>query len=71
MLGLVFLGLVLLVLAIVYFITPANFLPGFLPGYDGGSVKVHFKHGIGALLLAVASFVLVWFKSKGKSPAQE
>jgi hypothetical protein len=56
-------GIVLLVLAVVYWIEPAGSLPAFLPGYEEGSTKVHFKHGIGALILALALFAFAWFQS--------
>lgn len=57
------LGIVFLGLALIYFITPANSLPSFLPGYDPTLTKVHFKHGVGSLLLALAIFAFAWFNS--------
>ncbi len=67
----VILGIILLIAAVVYFITPANALPGFMPGYDATLTKTHFKHGIGALFLSLALFAYVWFKSKGSPPKVE
>ena len=56
------LGVVLLVIAAVYFVIPADQLPSFLPGHETGVTRVHTKHGIVA---AVAGLVLlaagVWF----------
>jgi hypothetical protein len=51
------LGIVLLVVAAVYFVMPADQLPGFLPGHEAGVAKIHAKHGIvggvaGLVLLA-------------------
>jgi hypothetical protein len=51
------LGVVLLVIAAVYFLVPADQLPGFFPGYEAGATRVHLKHGIvsgvvGLVLLA-------------------
>jgi hypothetical protein len=51
------LGVVLLVIAAVYFLVPADQLPGFLPGHDAGVTRVRMKHGIasgvvGVILLA-------------------
>jgi hypothetical protein len=51
------LGVVLLVVAAVYFLVPADQLPGFFPGHQAGVTRVHYKHGIvsgvaGVLLLA-------------------
>ena len=55
---LTFLGVVLLVVAAVYFLVPADQLPGFFPGHQAGVTRVHYKHGIvsgvaGVVLLAV------------------
>lgn len=55
------LGVVLLVVAAVYFLIPADQLPSFFPGYEAGVAHVHTKHGIvsgvAGLLLIVAG---VW-----------
>ena len=58
------LGVVFLALAAVYFLTPAGSLPSFLPGFEAGVGKPHFKHGLGSLVLAVALFAFAWFQSK-------
>ena len=50
------LGVVLLVVAAVYFLLPADQLPGFLPGHEAGVARMHFKHGIVA---GVAGIVLL------------
>ena len=50
------LGVVLLVVAAVYFMMPADQLPGFFPGYEAGVTHVHTKHGIVA---GVAGLVLL------------
>jgi uncharacterized membrane-anchored protein YitT (DUF2179 family) len=51
------LGAVLLVIAAVYFLLPADQLPGFFPGHEAGVTRMHYKHGIvsgvvGIVLLA-------------------
>jgi hypothetical protein len=56
------LGVVLLVVAAVYFMMPADQLPGFFPGHAAGDARVHTKHGIvaavaGVVLLAAGVFV--------------
>jgi hypothetical protein len=66
----VLLGVVFLVLAFIYWLTPANALPTYLPGYDASLATVHVKHGVAAFLLALASFVFAWFKSGKKSAGQ-
>jgi len=50
------LGVVLLVVAAVYFLLPADLLPGFFPGHEDGVARMHYKHGIVA---AVAGIVLL------------
>ncbi|MGB8401157.1 hypothetical protein [Bradyrhizobium sp.] len=50
------LGVVLLVVAAVYFLVPADQLPGFMPGHEAGVTRVHTRHGIAA---AVAGLVLM------------
>jgi hypothetical protein len=51
------LGLVFVVLAVVYWLTPAGSLPAFLPGFEAGSDQIHLKHGLGALIVAIILFV--------------
>ena len=53
------LGVVLLVIAAVYFLLPADQLPGFFPGHEAGVTRMHYKHGIvsgvvGIVLLAAS-----------------
>jgi hypothetical protein len=50
------LGIVLLIVAAVYFVMPADQLPGFFPGHEAGVAKIHAKHGIVA---GVAGLVLL------------
>jgi hypothetical protein len=56
-------GVVLLGLAVFYWVEPADSLPSFFPGHQAGSDHVHFKHGLACLLLGLACFVFVWFRS--------
>ena len=56
-------GIVLIVIAIVYFAEPAKSLPGFFPGHQAGSSHHHVKHGIAALLLGLGAFVVAWFQT--------
>lgn len=59
-------GILFLVAAGVYFMTPAHALPSFFPGHDMTSTK-HIKHGIGAVGIALACFAFAWFKTGKKS----
>ncbi len=61
--GSVIIGLLLVALACFYWATPAGLLPSALPGYEAGSSAIHFKHGLGAAILAVALFVFAWFRT--------
>ncbi|SIO53313.1 hypothetical protein SAMN05443247_07484 [Bradyrhizobium erythrophlei] len=59
------LGVVLLVVAAVYFVLPADQLPSFFPGHEAGVTRMHTKHGIvagiaGLVLLAAG----VWMGRK-------
>jgi hypothetical protein len=65
----VVLGVILVVVAIVYWAEPAKSLPGFFPGHQAGSNHHHVKHGIAAFLVGVASFVYAWFKTGPKRPS--
>ena len=60
-------GVVLIIIAIVYFAQPAKSLPGFFPGHEAGSSHHHVKHGIAALLLGLGAFVLAWFQTGPRS----
>lgn len=66
---LVVLGLLLIVAAVVYFVQPANGLPGFFPGYDSGLARHHTTHGIVALLLGLVCLGGGWMLT-GRRPDQ-
>jgi len=59
----VLLGLVLIVIAIIYWTNTAGDLPSFFPGHKAGSSTHHVKHGIAAFLLGVACLVFAWFQT--------
>ena len=52
----VLLACVLLAVAGVYFLMPADQLPGFFPGHEDGVTRLHVKHGI---VSGVAGLVLI------------
>jgi uncharacterized membrane-anchored protein YitT (DUF2179 family) len=64
-------GIVLIVIAIVYWAEPAHSLPGFFPGHEAGSNHHHAKHGIAAFLLGIACFVFAWFRSGPRRTASD
>jgi hypothetical protein len=65
---------VFLAIAVVYFTKSAENLPSFFPGHASGVTTVHFKHGIGALVLAFGALAVGWFasgpKPQGTSPQE-
>jgi len=63
------LGVVLVVVAIVYFAEPASSLSSFFPGHQAGSSHHHGKHGIAALGVAAAAFAFAWFATGPRQPA--
>jgi len=58
-------GVVLLVVAAVYFAEPAGSLPSFFPGHLAGSTHHHTTHGIVALIVGLIGIVGAWM-SGGK-----
>jgi hypothetical protein len=56
-------GILLIAIAIVYWVEPAKSLPSFFPGHQSGSTHHHTKHGIAAFLLGIACLVFAWFQS--------
>lgn len=65
------LGVVLVVVAIVYFVTPEHSLPSFFPGHtSASSVEAdhhHTKHGIAAIVVALVCFAFAWFQTGPKT----
>ena len=58
------LGLALLAVAAVYFLVPAGSLPGFFPGFEAGSDRIHVKHGLASLAAAAVVFAIAWFRGR-------
>ena len=56
-------GIVLIVLAGVYWAEPAKSLPSWLPGHEAGSGHHHIKHGIASFLVGLACLVYAWFQT--------
>jgi hypothetical protein len=64
-------GVICLILAYIYWTTPASGLPAFFPGYDPTMAGIHFKHGLAALILAILLFIYAWFATGKKNRAQK
>jgi Na+/H+ antiporter NhaD/arsenite permease-like protein len=71
----VILGIVLIVVAVIYFVEPEHSLPSFFPGHGSASSAEanhhHTKHGIAALVVALACFVFAWFQTGPKAGRAE
>ena len=67
LIGSIIAALLLIVLAVIYWITPAYSLPSFIPGFDPAISAHHIKHGIGAFILGLGVLAFGWFQSGKKS----
>lgn len=64
------LGVVLIVIAVVYFTENAHQLPSFFPGHEAGPAGVHHhhtKHAILALVLGVIALIGAWMTAGRKA----
>jgi len=66
----VVLGIVLIVIAVIYWVEPADSLPSFFPGHEAGSDHHHVKHGIAAFLVGLACLAFAWFNTGPKKRAE-
>lgn len=60
------LGIVLIVVAAIYFMVPADSLPGFFPGHEAGLMRPRIKHGVASGALGVILVVVGWVLSRSK-----
>jgi Na+/H+ antiporter NhaD/arsenite permease-like protein len=69
----VIVGVLLIVVAVIYFVTPEKSLPSFFPGHASAAsaeaTHHHSKHGIAALIVALACFAFAWFQTGPKARA--
>jgi Na+/H+ antiporter NhaD/arsenite permease-like protein len=67
----VVLGVVLIVVAVIYFVQPEHSLPSFFPGHSSATSAEashhHTKHGIAAIVVALACFAFAWFATGPKA----
>ena len=59
-------GILLIMVAAIYWAEPAKSLPSFFPGHEAGSSHHHVKHGIAAFLVGLACLVFAWFNTGGQ-----
>jgi len=58
------LGLVLIAIAVTYFMMPADQLPAFFPGHEAGVTRIHMKHGIVSGVAGVVLLAIGWFMGR-------
>ena len=67
----VILGVILVLVSVIYFVDPAHSLPSFFPGHVSATSAEanhhHTKHGIAALVVALALLAFAWFQSGPKA----
>ena len=54
------LGALLIVIAAIYLMVPADSLPSFMPGHEAGLMRPRMKHGLAAGALGIILFVVGW-----------
>jgi drug/metabolite transporter (DMT)-like permease len=68
-------GVILIVVAILYFAEPAKSLPSFIPGHIKGSTGHHPLKATGSLVVGIVFAVGAWFalayKPKPQAAAQD
>jgi hypothetical protein len=60
------LGIVLIVVAAIYFLMPADSLPSFFPGSEAGLMRPRIKHGVASGALGVILVVVGWVLSRSR-----
>jgi hypothetical protein len=58
------LGVILIVVAIVYFSLPADSLPSFFPGHEAGVARMHYKHGVVSGVAGVILLAMGWWMGR-------
>jgi hypothetical protein len=63
----IILGVIFAVIAVIYWVVPANSLPGFFPGFEADAARVHVKHGLVSAVIAVALFAFAWYSGRSRA----
>jgi hypothetical protein len=58
------LGLVLIAVAAMYFLMPADALPSFFPGHEAGLPRIRVKHGVVAAVAGVVALGAGWWMGR-------
>jgi hypothetical protein len=59
-------AVVLIAIAVIYFVEPAHKLPSFFPGHTRHGTRARFKHGVAAAVVAALVLVAAWFSTARK-----
>jgi hypothetical protein len=59
-------GLLLVILALMYWLIPGRSLPAFIPGYGANLTVTHFKRGVASFILGLCAFAFGWYKLRKK-----
>ena len=57
-------GGILIVVAAVYFLMPADTLPSFFPGHETGLARIRVKHGLLSGGLGIVLLIISWFAGR-------
>ena len=55
------LGALLIVIAAIYLLVPADSLPAFFPGHEAGLSRIRLKHGLAAGAVGIILLAVGWF----------
>jgi hypothetical protein len=55
------LGALLIVVAAIYLVVPADSLPAFFPGHEAGLTRIRLKHGLAAGAVGIILLAVGWF----------
>ena len=55
------LGALLIVVAAIYLLVPADSLPAFFPGHEAGLTRIRIKHGLAAGAVGIVLLAVGWF----------
>jgi hypothetical protein len=61
---LMLLGLILIAIAVMYCVLPADQLPGLLPGHQAGVTRMHYKHGIVSGAVGIVLLLAGWYMGR-------
>jgi hypothetical protein len=58
------LGALLLVVAAIYLLVPADSLPSFFPGHEAGLARIRVKHGLVAGVAGIVLIAIGWYAGR-------